>query len=532
MGEQLVVARGATAAAPKYAPDVPAKITTPATVETRIGTLRFKDGTPDPATAQLAYDQLDFGRGIDAFLTGMSATSVHALCRGFDEADIKLNHGIGISADLLDARSLFLTANTTTVYVTLCIDLKDGPMVVRVPPRVLGPVDDANFRWVTDVGLTGPDKGAGGDYLFVPPGYQGTLPETGYHIARPRTNRLLMFYRAFVQKGDIPAAVTGVKSHAGIFPLAEAADPPATSIVDISGRKFNTISANDFSFYEELNDVVQNEPADWVDPDTAGLYAAIGIRKGQPFAPDTRLKGILTDAVAVANAIARSNLFASRDPRTRIYSDRQWFTPFVGGSYRFVDGAERLLDARAMFFYYATGITPAMTESKPGTGSAYAISVRDANGAYLDGGNTYAVTLPGPIPAKNFWSFTVYDNQTRSLLPTNQKLAGLDSTLPGVQMDPDGGVTVWFGPQAPTGHETNWVQTMPGKGYNAALRLYGPLEPWFNQRWRPGDLQLQPRCALRSPASWHRGEVGTFLAPNRVTSEVERRYVSLDWNPR
>ena len=145
-----------------------------------------------------------------------------------------------------------------------------------------------------------------------------------------------------------------------------------------------------------------------------------------------------------------------------------------------------------MFFYYATGITPAMTESKPGTGSAYAITVRDANGRYLDGGRTYKVTLPGPIPAKDFWSFTVYDNQTRSLLPTDQKLAGVDSTLPGIQMNKDGGVTVWFAPRAPAGHEKNWVQTMPGKGYNVALRLYGPLKPWFNKSWRPGDLEAQP----------------------------------------
>ena len=483
---------GSAPVPPKYAPDVPAKITTPDTVETRIGTLRFKDGTPDPATVQLAYDQLDFGRGVDSFLKGMSATSVHALCNGMDQAGIKLNRGIGISEDLLDARSLFLTANTTTVYVMLCIDLRDGPMVVRVPPRVLGPVDDADFRWVTDVGLTGPDKGVGGDYLFAPPGYKGTLPAKGYHVAKPRTNRLLMFYRAFVEKGDIGAAVAGVKAKAAIFPLSQAAKPPATSVVNVSGVKFNTISANDFSFYDELSAVVQNEPADWVDPDTVGLYAAIGIRKGKPFAPDARMKKILTDSVAVGNGIARANLFASRDPRTRIYTDRQWFTPFVGRSYKFLDGAERLLDARAMFFFYATGITPAMTESRPGTGSAYAITVRDASGTYLDGGRTYKVTLPGPIPAKSFWSFTAYDNQTRSLLPTDQRLAGLDSTLPGIKMNPDGGVTIWFGPKAPAGQEKNWVQTMPGKGYNAALRLYGPLESWFNQTWRPGDIELQP----------------------------------------
>ena len=342
------------------------------------------------------------------------------------------------------------------------------------------------------MGLTGPDKGAGGDYLFVPPGYQGKLPKKGYYIAKPRTNRILIFYRAFVEKDDIAAAVAGVKARAGVFPLSQAAKPPAARFVNISGVKFNTISANDFSFYEELNGVVQNEPADWVDPDTVGLYSAIGIRKGHPFAPGTRMKKILTEAVAVANAIARSNLFASRDQRTRIYPDRQWGTPFVGGSYQFLEGAKRLLDARAMFFYYATGITPAMSEAKPGTGSAYAGVFRDATGSYLDGGRSYTVTLPGPIPVKNFWALTVYDNQTRSMLPTEQKLAGIDSTLTDISKNPDGGVTVWFGPKAPLGHEKNWVQTIPGKGYSVLLRLYGPLLPWFNKTWRPGDFELQP----------------------------------------
>lgn len=478
-------------APPKYQPDVPAKITTPDTVETRIGTLRFKDGAPDPETVRLAYDQIDFSRGVDAFLKGMSATSVYAICRGLEEAGAKSNHGIGVSEQLLDARSLFLTPNTTTVYAMLGLNLNEGPMVVRVPPRVLGPADDANFRWIVDVGLTGPDRGAGGDYLFVPPGYTGAIPEKGYHIAKPRTNRVIIFYRVFVENGDLAAATAEVKAKAAVFPFAQAANPPKTEFVNISGVKFNTISANDFSFYEELNAVVQNEPADWVDPDEVGLFAAIGIRKGKPFAPDARLKKTLTEAVAVGNAVARANAFASRDPRSRIFASRQWLTPFVGGSYQFLSGAERLLDAEAMFFYLGTGITPAMSEAKPGTGSAYALSFRDSKGQYLDGGRTYKVTLPGPIPAKNFWAFTAYDNQTRSLLPTDQKSAGVDSMAPALKKNADGGATVWFGPKPPAGQEANWVQTMPGKGFNVILRLYGPLEPWFNQSWMPGDLEPQ-----------------------------------------
>jgi hypothetical protein len=154
------------------------------------------------------------------------------------------------------------------------------------------------------------------------------------------------------------------------------------------------------------------------------------------------------------------------------------------------NNGERMLDARTLFHYYATGITPAMAFSKPGTGSAYAYAARDSTGRYLDGGKTYKITLPAPIPAGQFWSFMVYDGQTRSMLETDQKLAGLDSTKPGIKKNADGSVTVWFGPKAPAGQEANWVQTMPGKGWNSLLRLYAPLEPWFDKTWKPGDFEL------------------------------------------
>src|SRR5262249_29078033 len=208
--------------------------------------------------------------------------------------------------------------------------------------------------------------------------------------------------RTYVTAGDLAGRVRAVKAHAALYPLhgiKETGEPPTTTFVNTSGLKFNTISANTFRFYEELNGVVQNEPADFVDADTVGLFATIGIKKGKPFAPDARMK------------IARTNLFASRDERAKIYTDRQWFTPFVGGSYLFVDGAERMLDARDMFFYYATGITPAMSMARVGSGSAYAVAVQDAKSNYFDGGKTYKITLPAPIPAKEFWSFVVYDNE-------------------------------------------------------------------------------------------------------------------------
>jgi hypothetical protein len=148
----LISTAWAQNAPPKYSADVPSYITTPDSVETRIGTLKFNNGVPDQKTIQMVYDQIDFARGIEAFLTGMPATSVHAICAGLEGIGVKRNQGIGITEDLMDARSLFLTPNTTTVYVFTCLDLNSGPMVLQVPPGVLGPVDDAYFRWVTDIG--------------------------------------------------------------------------------------------------------------------------------------------------------------------------------------------------------------------------------------------------------------------------------------------------------------------------------------------------------------------------------------------
>ncbi len=327
-------------------------------------------------------------------------------------------------------------------------------------------------------------------YLFVPPGYTVRLPSEGYFVVKSPTYGNLIFYRAFVQNGDIPAAAAGVKAKARVYPLSAAGSPPPPSFVNLSGVQFNTVHANTFHFYEEINAVVQHEPADAFDPEIAGLFASIGIKKGKPFAPDARMKSILTDAIAVANATARAIVFAPRDERVKFYPDRQWGTGFIGGSYAFLDNGERMLDARTLFHYYATGITPAMAFSKPGTGSAYAFAARDSMGRYLDGGKTYKITLPAPIPVAQFWSFMVYDGQTRSMLETDQKLAGLDSNQKGIEKNPDGSVTVWFAPKPPAGHEANWVQTMPGKGWNTLLRLYAPLEPWFDKTWKPGDFEL------------------------------------------
>ena len=281
------------------------------------------------------------------------------------------------------------------------------------------------------------------------------------------------------------------KKFTKIYLLAQAANPPPMTFINVSGKEFNTIHANDFTFFEEVNHIVQEEPNDALDPETLGLLASIGIEKGKPFAPDERMKKILTESAAVGNATARAILFRTRMKEAYFYTNSAWCTAFIGGSYEFLSQpGVRNLDARTFFFYYATGITPAMAVQMVGVGSQYAAAFVDSEGKPLDGSKTYKIHLPPNIPAKDFWSFVVYDNQTRSELQTDEQFPSIGSQKPGLVVNPDTSVDIWFGPTTPVGHEANWVQTVPGKGWNVLLRLYGPLQPWFDKTWQPGEFVL------------------------------------------
>ena len=478
-------------AGPTYKADVPDSLITPDKVETELlGTLEFFDGMPNEATVQKTYDFLDLSRAAEAFLNGIPATSIYAMLEGMKQTgaapgDLVLWENYG------DARTIALTFNTSTPYAFAEISVKDEPAIVEVPPGFLvGAVNDAFFRYVTDFGVTGPNQGKGGKWIFVGPDYQGELPE-GYRVQKTPSYRNWMFLRAIVQDAGLVAALEPLRNRFRIYPLSMIDNPPGGRVVNASGVKINTIHANDYGYWDELNAVVQYEPADAFDPEIVGQFAAVGIKKGEPFAPDARMKKILEEGVAIGNATARSITFRPRDENVYFFpGERQWYSPFAGMSHEFLNNGERVLDDRIMFHYYATAITPAMAKPKVGTGSVYLIGAHDSEGRYYDGSKTYKVTLPAPIPAKDFWSFVVYDNQTRSVLETDQKAGGVDSNSPDVQANADGSYTVWFAPEAPQGKEGNWVQTIPGKSFNMLLRLYGPLQPWFDKTWMPGDLEL------------------------------------------
>lgn len=473
----------------KMTTEIPSSITTPDSVQSSIGELQFVDGFPTEATLQKSYDYLDTMRAVDVFLNSIPVASLVAIREGYKSVGVTGNT-IGIFEELMDSKSLFLTPNTESIYAGGWLDLSKGPMVVESPPNTLGIVDDMWFRYVADLGNAGPDQGRGGRFLFLPPGYDGPVPPMGFHVFRSKTYNNVLIWRGFLVDDSPKAGVESIKKHAKIYPLAEITNPPKQKFINLSGNAFNTIHANDYNFFKEVNMAIQEEPAGSGDPELVGQLASIGIQKGVPFNPDERMKKILTDAAAIGSSIARSHIFHTRDKEAYIFENSYWKSAFIGGNHLFAyeDGARRL-DARTMFFYYATMVTPAMANKMVGVGSQYAMATVDSKGHALHGAKNYKLTFPANVPAKDFWSLVVYDNQTRSMLQTDQQFPSLNSER-GVKQNKDGTTDIYFGPKAPKGKESNWVQTIPGKGWNIVIRLYGPLEPWFEKTWKPGEIEL------------------------------------------
>jgi len=470
----------------KYATDIPANVVTPDSMETRIGTLNFVDGVPTEETAQKVWDQLDFARAVEAMIMTTPAASLQGFRKGIQKWGPD-NETMIVWEGRLDSKGLLLTGNTTVVYSFMWIDLKDGPMVMETPPNVLGIIDDAWFHYLSDFGNAGDDKGKGGKYLLVPPDYKGEIP-TGYIVKKSKTFGHWLAMRGFMKNFEHASVVKNMKDHFRLYPLGS--EPKEVNWVNTAMKDFNTLHAQDATFFDEVNITVQEEPNSAEDPEIIGLLAAIGIQKGKEFAPDDRMKKILADAAKVGTATQRSIIWHNRDENVVIWpGSKSWEIGFAGGSHEFLYDGVSLINSRTRFHFYATGITPVMVKPPVGAGSQYVIGLRDAEGNALDGSKMYKIHVPPNVPAKRFWDITVYDNQTRSLLQTDNPYPGVTSIDKKTVQNADGSYDVYIGPEKPEG-EVNWIQTDPTKGWNMLWRIYGPTQVWYDKKWRPSEIEL------------------------------------------
>jgi hypothetical protein len=456
------------------------------TVKTRFGDFEFKNSYPTPAAADALHDQLKFNRAVEIYITQLPAVAVIESRRGFRDFGAKRPNQVIIWESRMDAETLLLTANTETVYGLGFFDLKgDGPTVFEAPPKMLGACMDTLQRFLVDIGPLGPDKGNGGKYLFLPPGYKGDVPD-GYFVVKSPTYSVQFGVRGFLVNGKPDQAVALMKQMK-VYSLAKANDPPKTEFLNGSGKAIDTIHSDSLSFYEALAQLVNEEPADAFTPLERGYMQSIGIEYGKPFAPDARTKAVLSEAARAGAAIARANCFASKDAGTYFYKDRKW--QYVGDvPYTFVKDGVLLVDRRAYVYYMALGNSPAMMEKNVGKGSYYLWTYKDAAGNSFDGAKNYKLHIPAKVPAKDFWSVLVYDSQSRSMLKNGEKFPSV-SLYTGPKVNDDGSVDVYFGPEMPKGQEKNWIKTVPGKGWFPMVRFYGPQEPLYDKTWVLNDVE-------------------------------------------
>lgn len=520
---------GALPAAAQVSPETITSLSAPSSVETRFGTLDFTDGAPSAETAQNVFDALDFTNALNVYNNSFRGASALALLKGAATIGAEDNEVV-IFSELMDASSLYLTANADTVYYLSGLDLSDGPIVIEQPSDAVGTINDMWFSWIIDIGGPGPDRGLGGKYLIVGPDYDGPLPEGGYFIAHSKTNHALYASRAYLVNNDPKPAVENIRANLKIYPYVPgsfgssiaqalegtvklAGEPkiPEMTFIEATGKAYNTIPPSDYGFFELINENVQNEPATSYDPELAGQLAAIGIVKGKDFAPDERMKKILTDAAAVGQAAGRVLNWRPFDqhPDWAVYEGSNWGNMlWEGGAFfetpppAFEDGefkphaptGARTLDSRTAFYYGYTLDSPGMIMNIPRVGSQYLMGFLDSESDPFDGAKTYKMTLPKDIPAEAFWSLTLYDNQTRSMLqtPQNYPRAGSQSyPSPAAVLAEDGSTTIWFSPEQPEGVERgNWIQTDPDKGWFTLLRLYSPLPSFFDKSWQPSEIAL------------------------------------------
>ncbi|PZV37833.1 DUF1254 domain-containing protein [Mesorhizobium kowhaii] len=472
--------------------------TTPDSVKTRAGDLKFEQGFPTDETTRMVFDEIDYQRAVQAYLWAYPAVSFESI-RLATKSDLGADLNDFVIADnYANPKAVWLTANDTTIYALTNVDLeKSGPLVVEIPPgAIVGLIDDFWQRSLTDVGLPGPDAGKGGKFLLLPPGYKGDVPQTGYYVVQATMNNNNAMIRGIIQNGDKDGAVANVKK-VKVYPLSESANPKPNKFVSMSENPSNTLPPPGIAFWERLSSVINNNPIHERDLFVLGMLKPLGIEKGKEFKPDARQKAILEEAALVGDAMGRVMLMEGPH-RFRQVGEGLESEPFPGTNWHWcfqVNPVQQTdtygqIDERLHYTYGAIYTTPALGVMKAGPGGNYVQAFKDKDGNRFHGDKKYHLHVPANPPAEAFWSLTLYDTATRSMIqnpPSDSALSGLDK----LKANADGSIDLYFGPagSAPAGLEANWIETVPGKGFYPFFRFYTPKEGLFDGTWKLPDVE-------------------------------------------
>lgn len=447
---------------------------------------QFENGYPSRETAEKLYDEMDYQRATQAYLWALPAVGYKALYDTQSKTFGAANGDVVFYRDLKDKAGM-LTPNITTLYAFSFWDLaKQGPMVVDVPAGLTaGGVMDIWQQPITDMGQTGPDKGAGGKYLILPPGSEPVTAD-GYYVVQSPSNQVWFGTRGL--DPDKAVAEATVRKHR-IYSWNQRDNAPETKYLEVAGKDWQSAQPNTLEYWRLLAELYANEPVAPRDRMMFGMLKALGISPGQEFKPDARQARILTEAAKTGDLMARTIAYEKRFEGATVYPGKQWeYAVKFDLNQEDPEQTRVQFDERASWFYEAIGMSAGMQGRIVGFGQVYLETSKDKDGNWLDGGKTYKMRVEPNPPVRQFWSITLYDNLTRGPLITDQGAADLSSRKPDLVTNADGSVDVYFGPERPAG-ATNWIKTTAGKGWFPYFRFYAATEPYFEKSWQLNDIE-------------------------------------------
>ena len=456
--------------------------------------LHFACGVSTEAQESRSSQSLEYElalqRGTQAVIWGLPAVSMKAFCGSMQTQLGAKDNDIIVFSKPMVSRHGFLTANNNVPYVAVCLNTKGGPMVLDVPAAsettmFFGSILDLWQTPIADVGPSGDDKGKGGKYLFLPPGYTGTVPR-GYLVYRPDTYTLPVALRPVSKPGGTLEEAVAYAKTLRVYSLKDAANPPSNRYIDPWPKAWNTLPAYDETFFEQLAEVINDEPVLERDLAMMGQLWSIGIRKGQSFKPEGDIAKALKQAINTGYDILQDRFVTPGGAFKTYGSGTQWLTFNISKKqaeegFPFMTPDRLLVDDRAVLYFYATFFPKHL-----GGGTDYLVGLRDKNGDLFDGKSLYRLKVPKDVPARNFWSAIAYSMKTKGFI-TNTKPVGLSSQDKTLKANADGTHDIYFGPKAPKGMESNWVQT--GEDWFMLFRLYGPEKSVLEQTWVLNDVE-------------------------------------------
>jgi len=456
-------------------------------------------GQPAPGTKQSVKDldyQVKYQRAFEAIIWGMPALSIHNFIKANNAVGSYSNDIVAFSKPATE-RIEALTPNNQVPYTTGYSDLTKEPAVLEIPPATevasfFGQVVGTWQTTVADVGPPGLDKGRGGKYLLLPPNYNKPIPN-GYYVIHTGSAIVYFAFRALPgPKGDLEKAAEYVRNGVKLYPLSQSANPPKQKFIDPSPEqwRFPSLPYYDLTAFEQLHSIINAEPVLPRDKVMMDMLASIGIEKGKPFNPDAKTKEAMQAAVVDAYLyMLQTN--ATPLAKYRIWDNRRYYTiiwPDKNGEFNFDYENSLNFTERALTYFQVTFFPKKWDSARPI--NAYITPKFDNAGNPLLPGKTYKVNVPEKVPAKFFWAVNMYNDATGAFIYNPLVRAGLSSyDRKTMKINDDKSVTIYIGPKAPAGLESNWIPTEGFKPF-VVFRFYGAEEAYFNRSFVLDDFEL------------------------------------------